>query len=337
MSEIITKDALTRLVDEWIGRGNMAVGPLESQPGYIRFAPLASGKELKLTGFIHPANSPKEFAFPRHEKLYKYLFEDNSVDLADLPPEPKPVLIVGCRPCDAAALPILDPLMNWDYKDSQYNKRREALTVVTLACKEWDEQCFCTSVNLGPAAEKGSDVLLFDLGGGNYEARALTEKGKALLSGKTQQGTQTAEAPAGPAQQFEAAAITEALKGMFESPLWAAEALRCVGCGTCTYTCPTCHCFDIVDEGNAKGGVRARNWDACQFRMFTLHASGHNPRPDQPSRQRQRILHKFMIYPEKFGELLCTGCGNCFRNCPVNLGVLNILKAASRLPAAVEG
>lgn len=337
MSEIMNRDALTRLVDEWIGQGRTAVGPVESKPGYIRFAPLAQGKDLTLSGFIHPANSPKEFAFPRHEKLYEYMFEDHQIGLADLPPEPKPVLIVGCRPCDAAAMPILDPLMNWDYKDSQYNKRREALTVVTLACKEWDEQCFCTSVSLGPAAEKGSDVLLFDLGGGNYEARALTEKGKALLAGKTQAGSQTAEAPVGPEKKFEAAEIATALKGMFVSPLWAAEALRCVGCGTCTYTCPTCHCFDIVDEGNSKGGVRARNWDACQFRMFTLHASGHNPRPDQPSRQRQRILHKFMIYPEKFGEILCTGCGNCYRNCPVNLGVLNILKAASKQPAPVGG
>jgi ferredoxin len=45
----------------------------------------------------------------------------------------------------------------------------------------------------------------------------------------------------------------------------------------------------------------------------------------QPARQRQRILHKFAIYPEKFGEILCTGCGNCTRNCPVGLGVLSVV------------
>jgi ferredoxin len=83
-----------------------------------------------------------------------------------------------------------------------------------------------------------------------------------------------------------------------------------------------CYCFDIVDEGNGREGVRARNWDACQFPMFTLHASGHNPRPTQGDRQRQRLYHKFFVYPEKFGEILCTGCGNCARNCPVGLGVL---------------
>ena len=106
----------------------------------------------------------------------------------------------------------------------------------------------------------------------------------------------------------------------------AEHALACVGCGACAYSCPACHCFDMVDEGNGREGVRARNWDACQFAMFTLHASGHNPRASQGARQRQRIYHKFVMYPEKFDEILCTGCGNCARNCPVGLGVLPVVR-----------
>ena len=65
-------------------------------------------------------------------------------------------------------------------------------------------------------------------------------------------------------------------------------------------------------------------------RLFTLHASGHNPRSQQAQRQRQRIYHKFRIYPQKFGTLLCTGCGNCTRNCPVGLGVRPVLAAIGR-------
>ncbi|MEK7754775.1 MAG: 4Fe-4S dicluster domain-containing protein, partial [Acidobacteriota bacterium] len=100
----------------------------------------------------------------------------------------------------------------------------------------------------------------------------------------------------------------------------------CLGCGACAYTCPTCHCLDIADEGNPRGGARVKNWDSCQFSLFTAHASGHNPRESQPQRQRQRMFHKFRIYPEKFGEILCTGCGNCARNCPAGLGVLSVLQ-----------
>ena len=85
-----------------------------------------------------------------------------------------------------------------------------------------------------------------------------------------------------------------------------------------------------MDEGSAAEGARVRNWDSCQFPLFTAHASGHNPRSTQPQRQRQRIYHKFAIYPDKFGAILCTGCGNCARNCPVGLGVLRVLEAIDR-------
>jgi len=337
VSEIISRDGLAELVDEWLGQGRTAVGPVRDSAGHVRFAPLTGSEELRWDGFVHPENTAKELAFPKHEKLYSYRYRGNDVELSDPPLADQPVLLVGCRPCDAAAFPILDRVMNWDFQDSQYNTRRAAMTVVTLACKEWDDQCFCTSVHLGPASDRGSDVLLFDLGDGNFEARALSDKGRALLAGKTRQDSRSATPPTGPDRRFDVEQTQAVLNDSFGSDIWLLEGLRCLGCGSCSYTCPTCHCFDIVDEACANGGCRARNWDSCQFRMFSLHASGHNPRADQPARQRQRSMHKFVIYPDKFGEVLCTGCGNCFRNCPVNLGVLNIIRAALARPAAVDG
>ena len=337
MSEIISRDALLQLVDERLTAGERVVGPIEAKPGFVRFAPLTSSQPLLLDGFIHPSNTAKEHVFPKNEKLYGYQRSGDGVVLTDQHVDAAPTLLIGCRPCDAAAFPIVDKVMNWDVRDSQYNTRRGALTVVTLACLQWDEQCFCTTVGLGPAAERGSDVLLLDLGDGRFEVRALTDRGRELMSGRTQPGDRSAEMPAGPEHQVDLERVQEVLKGSFDSDVWAKEGMRCLGCGSCAYTCPTCHCFDIVDESHGASGCRMRNWDACQFRMFTLHASGHNPRGDQPSRQRQRNMHKFVIYPEKFGDYLCTGCGNCFRNCPVNLGVLNMLKAAAAQPAGVEG
>jgi ferredoxin len=133
-----------------------------------------------------------------------------------------------------------------------------------------------------------------------------------------------------PKPRFDPAQSRAFLEGNFENPFWSETTLACLGCGACAHTCPTCHCFDIVDEGSASEGSRVRNWDSCQFPLFTAHASGHNPRANQPQRQRQRIYHKFAIYPEKFGAILCTGCGNCTRNCPVGLGVLGVLEAINR-------
>jgi len=326
MSQRVSKDELRQRVGAWIAGGKMVAGPVRVKAGTVLYAPLTKADTLLLDGWTRPANSIKEFVFPRHEALYGYSIDATGITLHEAAPDLRRQVIVGAHPCDAAALEILDKLFNWDYRDDFYNRRRAAATVVTLACAAHDDECFCTSVGLGPAAERGSDVMLFDAGDGSYEARCVTEKGAALWGAEIDRAPagKRAEA-AGPAPRFDPAEVAAFAKEHFENPFWREQALACLGCGACAYTCPVCHCFDIVDEGNPRGGVRARNWDACQFALFTAHASGHNPRPAQGARQRQRIYHKFLMYPEKFGEILCTGCGNCARNCPAGLGVLPLV------------
>jgi ferredoxin len=325
MSEILTREGLREMVAGWLAAGKSVIGPVEVKPGVVLFAPVASAGALRLEGWVRPANSIKEAFFPRHETLYGYRIAGNDIELTD-PPEAVPEqIVIGAHPCDAAAGPKLDKVFNWDYRDEAYNRRREATTVVTVACSAHDEQCFCTSVGLGPADECGSDAMLFEQDGG-WAVQALTEKGQRLFGerGKPERASRSI-----PETKFEPAQIAAFAKEKFDSPFWREHALACLGCGACAYTCPVCHCFDIVDEGNARGGVRARNWDACQFPIFTLHASGHNPRGSQAERQRQRIYHKFVVYPEKFGEILCTGCGNCARACPAGLGVLPVVAEIS--------
>ena len=337
MSEIISQEKLRRLVGEWIAAGKAVSGPRRINAGLVMYAPLDAADELLLDGYIHPQNSIKEAVFPRHEVLYSYRVEGKKISLGDPEPLTAEQIVVGARPCDAVSFPVLDHVFNWDYKDMFYNRRRELTTVVTVACPEHDAHCFCTSVGLGPDATRGSDAMLFDLGDGSYEVRCVTDKGRKLFAGKTEPSTKVGQVPPGPEVKFDAKAIEQVLEQGLDSPLWQELTLRCMGCGACTYSCPTCHCFDIVDEGTARGGVRAKNWDACQFGMFTLHASGHNPRATQGNRQRQRLYHKFSIYPSKFGEILCTGCGNCTRNCPGSLGVLGVLQqAGKRIPVKGE-
>lgn len=331
MSQIITEAGLRELAASWLGNGRIVAGPCQVKPGLIQYSQVKGADRLLFDGYIHPANSIKEFFFPRHEPLYRYRIEGSRVTLQDCEPPEIPQLVFA-RPCDAAAPPVLDHVFNWDFRDEFYNGRRAGTTIVGLACTRFDDECFCTSVGLGPSAENGADAMLFDFGNGEFEVRPLTAKGEALFAGRTTQSEKIAPLLLGPEPRFQSANIE------FESPVWADATLECLGCGACAYVCPTCHCFDIVDEGNAAAGIRAKNWDSCQFPLFTVHASGHNPRHMQAQRQRQRIYHKFHIYPAKFGPILCTGCGNCTRNCPVGLGVLNVLKAieashAEHLPA----
>ncbi len=326
MSAIIFRPALEKLIANWLKSGKQVAAPV-AVGDRLLYQRLTTAGQAVFDAARRPANSIKEFITPRHESLFRYRIEGKAVELADLPVDGREQIIIGAKPCDAAALPILDGVFGSDLQDESWLRGRQRTTVVSLSCSGHDDACFCTSVGSGPADERGADAMLFDAGDGTFQVKIFTDKGRALFAGNMQISDQELAMPTPPQRKFDGARVRAFLAGAFENPVWSDETLECLGCGVCAHTCPTCHCFDIVDEGTASGGARVRNWDSCQFPLFTMHASGHNPRTNQPQRQRQRIYHKFVTYPDRFGAVLCTGCGNCSRNCPVGLGVLRVLEA----------
>jgi ferredoxin len=177
--------------------------------------------------------------------------------------------------------------------------------------------------------------------GDAYLAKGLTEKGEELLGGM--QGGKDADQDSikkaesltrQAAAQFESKVPTDKLKEkvvteLFDAPFWEEVAFACINCGTCTFLCPTCWCFDIQDEVQPlrQEGDRIRNWDSCMFPLFTLHGSGHNPRADKTARVRQRFMHKLKYYVDKYGDgIQCVGCGRCIRYCPVNIDIREIAR-----------
>jgi ferredoxin len=271
---------------------------------------------------------------PRTETLFGY--RDGKIVAEDLTQEHR--IIFAQRPCDARAAALLDCVFNSQDvspEDPYFAGRRRNTTMIGLACNNPLSTCFCTSVGGGPFSTEGLDQLWTDLGD-RYLIEALTERGEALLADNThvrQAGSEDLSQKAELVARAEAAVngpdvtgIVEKLDGMYDSPFWGNVHLTCLGCGACTYLCPTCHCFDIQDEGDRRQGRRVRNWDTCQFSQFTLHASGHNPRTSGKERVRQRIMHKFNYYVENFGVIACVGCGRCVRECPVNLDIRAVLE-----------
>lgn len=274
----------------------------------------------------------KEFLFPRTEPLFHFRFAQGQIELADPELPEVETVIFGARPCDAAGLEVLGKVFSWDYDNPFYRHRREHTTLIGLSCAEPGPACFCTAVGLSPTSTRGSDLLLTRIGE-KYLAEALTPKGEALLEAHAGFFSDTEACKDDATREAEAKILRREpihlgpplpLQPFFDSPRWEEAARGCLQCGACAFVCPTCHCFDIVDEGNARGGSRCKNWDSCSFELFTLHTSGHNPRGTQPARYRQRVLHKFRYIPERFGIVACVGCGRCVLTCPVNLDIYEV-------------
>ena len=122
----------------------------------------------------------------------------------------------------------------------------------------------------------------------------------------------------------------DAQKEKFDSPLWEELYNPCLACGTCTFVCPTCQCYDIKDYSTGEGVQRYRCWDSCMYSDFTMMAHGNN-RTSQMQRYRQRFMHKLVYYPANYdGMFSCVGCGRCVVKCPKGLNIVKVIKAFAK-------
>lgn len=313
------------------------VGPV-AQGDQVNFAPLPEGTEPDLS-FQNTRLSPKALVQPQSERMFE--FSTNQEDpeayiLKEKAQEEDRRLLVGIRPCDARAYDLVQlNFITPDYQDPWWEKGRERLILMGLGCTNPCSTCFCTSTGGGPFDTAGLDLLLTDLGE-SYLVQACNEKGEGLLKtspGKPVSGEDSKQA-ARIKEQAEKAITTsvptdrlkdQPLLELFNAPFWDEVQFSCINCGTCTYLCPTCWCFDIQDEVKGAQGTRLRNWDSCMFPLFTLHGSGHNPRGEKVQRVRQRFMHKLKYYVDKYGNgVACVGCGRCVQFCPVNIDIRRV-------------
>ena len=292
-----------------------------------------------LLDYENTKTSPKSALFPQRETLFGYRAEKSKVVLEVPQGETEGQVLFGVRPCDARGLLLLDRVFSADCGDPYYGNKRARTVVISMGCVNPNPTCFCRSTGGGPCSAEGSDLFFLDLGD-RFLVEAASDKGAALLEAPDFEPADERslslsrkikeEAEASMERLDVKESLAEHLNRLFEDPAWKDLAETCLGCGICTYLCPTCHCFDICDEGAGQGGERIRVWDSCQFPLFTQQASGFNPRPTVKERFRQRIMHKFSYLPETHGMLGCVGCGRCITECPVNLDIREVITLLSR-------
>ncbi len=305
--------------------------------GQVNYGVYETGVETAVET-LKTVKSPKDLFFPQSENMMKFKTEGKNIEIVDVRNEKAPFVLFGVRACDCKAIDVLDKVFLADPVDSYYQARREAGIIVTTACSKPEESCFCSVFGIDATAPTGDVTTWLD--NENLYWQANTEKGEKLtaivkdlltVGGEDEvQAQRTATKAAMEKLPFANLDLSkfqpENLNELFNAKEWEEMSEACLGCGTCTFVCPTCQCFDIRDFQTNDGIIRYRCWDSCMYSDFTLMAHGNN-RTTQMQRFRQRFMHKLVYYPSQNGGLYsCVGCGRCVNKCPQHLNIVKVIK-----------
>ena len=287
---------------------------------------------------LNTVRSPKDFFFPQVENLMEFKVEGKNIEVIDTRKETEDFVIFGIRACDVKSFEVLDRVFLTEPVDSFYKMRREKGIIVSTACSKPAETCFCKTFDISPESPDG-DVTTWKTEKDIY-FKANTKKGESFLEKIKSFLEECSEEEVNkeiekiseimnklPLKDLK----TDAFGGgktneFFNSPLWDELSQSCLGCGTCTFVCPTCQCYDIKDFNTGNGVIRYRCWDSCMYSDFTKMAHGNN-RLTQKERFRQRFMHKLVYYPENNDGLFsCVGCGRCISKCPISMNIVKVMK-----------
>jgi sulfhydrogenase subunit beta (sulfur reductase) len=281
---------------------------------------------------------PKKFILKYRRERFTY--DAQTLEIEKKENLSKKQVIFGVHPCDLHGLTILDQIHLGEFPDPRYLEVRRNTVLIGLSC-EPDEWCYCIST--GTAFPDGAnwDLFLTDIGD-KYFVSIGSDKGDELVhlsDGLFEEVTEEdlnkfKEETAKKKHLFDyerlpdLERISQVIELEYESEVWKQEAERCLSCGTCTNTCPTCFCYTSVDIPSLDGKKvqRVEFITSCQYPYYSRVAGGHEFLEDRTARFRHRYYHKFVGYPYQIGKFGCVGCGRCSAFCPANISMVKTLK-----------
>ncbi len=331
----------TNLADwlEYLKKKAKLYAPRKKENLFV-FRPVKDVKEVCLE-YIPTILPPKKYYFPQKEKLFK--FKAKPFGTARAIDKFEDFIIFGVHTCDIAGIQCMDVVFRNSPEDPNYLNRKDKMVIIGIECLKYcDKYANCTSMgNHQPRG--GYDLMMVDIGE-RFIIHINSERGEKLVLG-VRYIKETAEKDMADLERVREdkmkifkeefsqplSKVYTAFDKSFNSAVWQDVGKRCVGCGNCTAVCPTCYCFDVVDEIDLdlNNGVRYRVWDSCQMDDFAKVAGGKDFRKDRESRQRHRYYRKFKYPLDKFNRYFCTGCGRCSRTCMADIKLIETVNSIS--------
>lgn len=310
----------------------------KKKENHFIFRPIKDVSEITLK-YIPTILPPKKYYYPQKEKLFRFKVKPFKTSKAIKAIEE--YILFAVHTCDIAGIQCMDIVFRESPEDPNYLNRKDKMTIIGLECLEYcDKYASCASMgNHEPRG--GYDLMMVDLGE-KFILHINSEKGERLIHGLAYikeadekdmlRLEAVREAKKKVFQEEFNASLTkvyEAFDKHFTHPVWQDVGKRCVACGNCTTVCPTCYCFDALDEMelSLNEGMRYRIWNSCQMEDFAKVAGGEDFRKGRDNRQRHRYYRKFKYPVDKFNRYFCTGCGRCTRSCMAQISLVETVNS----------
>lgn len=290
-----------------------------------------------------PMISIKKLFHPAKQDLFKFSRTKGVIESSLMKAKysiEKKIVVFGVRPCDITGNNVLDEIFKEYFRDEFYNRLREQALIIGVNCLEpCYENCFCESMNSNDP-KSGYDLMLTEISKNEYMLVPNTDGGKRIIrlypelfrdptEDDFEKYVRTLELKKNNFKKYILVeGLPSELEDKFESKAWRKYTKICLFCGSCTFVCPTCYCYNVKDEISIdlESGIRQRIWDSCYFPEFALVAGGHDFRHEKERRFRYRYLHKFIDIPRRYNVEGCVGCGRCITYCPAKIDVREVLE-----------
>ena len=333
---IIKKEDLSKWL-KYLEKRARLYAPRKKENLFI-FRPVKDINEISLK-YIPTILPPKKYYFPQKEKLLKFSIKPFKTSKAIKKFED--YILFAVHTCDIAGIQCMDVIFRESPEDPNYLNRKERMIIIGIECLEYcDKYANCTSMG-NHVPRGGYDLMMTDIDRA-FIIHVNSEKGERLVAdlsyikeakGDDMDALERVRENKKKIFREELGAslqkIYESFDKSFDSDVWKDVGRRCVACGNCTAVCPTCYCFDVMDdiELSFNEGLRYRIWNSCQMDDFAKVAGGEDFRKDRDARQKHRYYRKFKYSVDKFNRYFCTGCGRCTRTCMAEVSLIETVNS----------